>query len=63
MKAFSLKKSLQGFTIIELLIAIIIIGILVAVIIPRLATRSELARQRAAKYDLEHIELMISKMA
>ena len=55
MKAVSLKKSLKGFSIIELLIAIIIIGILVAVIVPRLATRSELARQRAAKSDLEHI--------
>lgn len=55
MKAFRLKKWIKGFSIIELLIAIIIIGILVAVIVPRLATRSELARQRAAKTDLEHI--------
>ena len=55
MKAFGLKKALRGFTIIELLIAIIIIGILVAVIIPRLATRSELARIRAAESDLEEI--------
>lgn len=55
MKAFRLKNWIKGFSIIELLIAIIIIGILVAVIVPRLATRSELARQRAAKSDLEHI--------
>lgn len=55
MKASCLKKWIKGFSIIELLIAIIIIGILVAVIIPRLATRSELARQRTAKADLEHI--------
>ena len=55
MKAFRLKNLVKGFSIIELLIAIIIIGILVAVIIPRLATRSELARQRTAKSDLEHI--------
>lgn len=50
-----LKKKMKAFTIIELLIAIIIIGILVAVIIPRLATRSELARIRAAQTDLEHL--------
>jgi prepilin-type N-terminal cleavage/methylation domain-containing protein len=55
MKASCLKKWIKGFSIIELLIAIIIIGILVAVIIPRLATRSELARQRTAKSDLEQI--------
>jgi prepilin-type N-terminal cleavage/methylation domain-containing protein len=55
MKAFRLKNWIKGFSIIELLIAIIIIGILVAVIVPRLATRSELARQRAAKSDMEHI--------
>jgi len=57
MKAVSLKKSRKGFSIIELLIAIIIIGILVAVIVPRLATRSELARQRAAKSDLEQLRM------
>lgn len=55
MKASRLTNWIKGFSIIELLIAIIIIGILVAVIIPRLATRSELARQRTAKSDLEHI--------
>ncbi|MCX7001537.1 MAG: prepilin-type N-terminal cleavage/methylation domain-containing protein [Candidatus Sumerlaeota bacterium] len=55
MKIMGLKKALRGFSIIELLIAIIIIGILVAIIIPRLATRSEQARIRAAESDLEEI--------
>jgi len=55
MKIMGLKKALRGFSIIELLIAIIIIGILVAIIIPRLATRAEQARIRAAESDLEEI--------
>jgi len=50
-----MKRAVKGFSIIELLIAIIIIGILVAIIIPRLATRSELARKRACESDLEEI--------
>jgi prepilin-type N-terminal cleavage/methylation domain-containing protein len=55
MKIMGLKKAFRGFSIIELLIAIIIIGILVAIIVPRLATRSEQARIRAAESDLEEI--------
>ena len=55
MKIMGLKKAFRGFSIIELLIAIIIIGILVAIIVPRLATRSEQARRRAAESDLEEI--------
>ena len=55
MKIMGLKKAFRGFSIIELLIAIIIIGILVAIIIPRLATRAEQARIRAAESDLEEI--------
>jgi len=55
MKIMGLKKAFRGFSIIELLIAIIIIGILVAIIIPRLATRAEQARIRVAESDLEEI--------
>ena len=46
----------RGFSIIELLIAIIIIGILVAVIIPVLLNRAEEARVRAAESDLQHLQ-------
>jgi len=45
-----------GFSIIELLIAIIIIGILVAIIIPVLLRRADDARLAAAESDLEHIQ-------
>ncbi len=49
------KLKAKGFSIIELLIIIILIGILVAIIIPRIATRTELARQKTAMADLEMI--------
>ncbi len=42
-----------GFTIIELLIAVIIIGILVAIIVPILANRASDARLAAARTDLD----------
>ncbi|GAB4321738.1 MAG: hypothetical protein Kow0059_16540 [Candidatus Sumerlaeia bacterium] len=45
-----------AFSIVELLVAIIILGILVAIIVPRLASRTELARLRKAQADLEMIQ-------
>ena len=41
-----------GFTMIEILLVVIIIGILVSLIAPRLAGRSEEARRQAAKADI-----------
>ena len=49
-------RNASGFSIIELLIAIIIIGILVAVIIPVLMNRAEEARVAAAESDLEQLQ-------
>lgn len=50
------RQPRKAYSIIELLIAIIIIGILVAVIIPVLLNRAEEARMAAAKSDLEHLQ-------
>ncbi len=43
----------KGFTLIEILLVVVIIGILVALAAPRLAGRSEEARIQAAGADLE----------
>ncbi|CAN5371964.1 hypothetical protein BH09SUM1_BH09SUM1_02040 [soil metagenome] len=45
----------RGFSIIELLVAIIIIGILVSVLIPVVASRTEHARQARVNSDLENL--------
>jgi prepilin-type N-terminal cleavage/methylation domain-containing protein len=50
-----LRGPRAGFSIIELLVAIIIIGILVAILIPLVSQRSEQARVARVQSDLEHI--------
>ncbi len=50
MKKMNFEK---GFTLIEILLVVIIIGILVSLVAPRLAGRSEEARKQAAKADIE----------
>lgn len=56
MQTFRRQRATAGFTILELLIAVIIIGILVAIIVPVYTNRAEQARQVAAMSDLDSLK-------
>lgn len=49
----SRRRNKQGFTLIEIMLVVIIIGALAAMIVPRLSGRSEQAKQAVARADIE----------
>ena len=46
----------RGFTLIELMIAVVILGLLATIIMPRILNRPEQARRVKAKIDIRNIE-------
>ena len=50
------NRNARGFTLIELMIVIVIIGILATLLIPRIMERPEEARRVKAKMDIKAIE-------
>lgn len=52
---YSLRKSKLGFTLIEIMVVIVILGILAALVVPKIMSRPDEARIVAAKQDLASI--------
>lgn len=53
---FCMKKNERGFTFIELMVVLVILGVLATMIVPRIMGRPEEARRVKAKIDIQNLE-------
>ena len=58
-KSASCPQSASGFTLVEIMLVVIIIGVLAAMVVPRFAGRTEQAKVARAKSDLAAIGLAL----
>lgn len=54
-------KGRKGFTFLEIMMVVVIIGILMSIAIPRFAGRSEKAKLRAAKLQIKHFQTALGQ--
>src|SRR4051812_28511043 len=53
------RKNLNGFTLVEILIVVIILGILAAIVLPKFSNASQSARQNTLKDDLHFLRSQV----
>lgn len=56
MKSYSRKFTSKGFTLIEVMVVVVILGILAAIVVPRVLDRPDAARVTKAKQDIRTLE-------